>query len=351
MQSALRFLSILACTALALTSLAAPAQAGTQHLTYSSFFPSSHVQSDLAKAWCREVEERTEGAVKVHFYPGQSLTDAEQTYDAVVTGRADIGMSCLLYNRGRFPLMEFINLPFGNPDGRFATAIINEIYDKFQPKELSEVKVLYFHAHGPGFIHATGEPVRSLKDLEGMKIRCPGSVAETVKHLGANPVTMPMPQVYQSLKKGVVDGAVYPMETNKGWKMGEVIRSSTACYSVAYSVGFFVVMNKDKWQSLSPEARKGIEEVNREWAVKHGKAWDRSDFEGIRFTLNQGNSIVGLAPERAQKWKEAVKPVFAEYVDKTEEKGLPGPKVLDYLRKRLRQYKGKGDFESRYIAD
>jgi TRAP-type C4-dicarboxylate transport system substrate-binding protein len=133
--------------------------------------------------------------------------------------------------------------------------------------------------------------------------------------------------------------------------MGEVIRSSTACYSVAYSVGFFVVMNKDKWQSLSPEARKGIEEVNREWAVKHGKAWDRSDFEGIRFTLTQGNSIVGLAPERAQKWKEAVKPVFAEYVDKTEEKGLPGPKVLDYLRKRLRQYKGKGDFESRYIAD
>lgn len=350
MQSAFRFCGMAVCLALVFAAFAAPVQAGAHQLTYSSFFPASHIQSKLAKAWCQEIEERTQGRVKIQFYPGQSLTDAAQTFDAVVTGRTDIGMSCLLYNRGRFPLMEFINLPFGNPDGRFATAIINEIYHEFQPEELSQVKVLYFHAHGPGFIHTVDEPVRSLKDLQGMDIRCPGSVAETVELLGANPVTMPMPEVYQSLKKGVVDGAVYPMETNKGWKMGEVIQSSTACYPVAYSVGFFVVMNKDTWQDLPPQARKSIEEVNRQWVAKHGRAWDRSDFEGTRFTLNQGNSIVGLDQEQAEKWKKAVRPVFDNYVNMTQEKGLPGQKVLDYLRKRLRQYKN-GEFQSPYIAD
>ncbi len=350
MRSAWQFLGVVAGLALVYALLAAPAGAGTKHLTYSSFFPPSHVQSKLAKAWSREIEERTQGEVRVQFYPGQSLTNAAQTFDAVVNGRTDIGMSCLLYNRGRFPLMEFITLPFGNPDGRFATAIINEIHDKFQPEELSEVKVLYFHAHGPGFIHAVDEPVRSLKDLEGMDIRCPGAVSETVRHLGANPVTMPMPEVYQSLKKGVVDGAVYPMETNKGWKMGEVIESSTASYPVAYSVGFFVVMNQDRWQSLSEEAQKSIEEVSREWVPKHGKAWDRSDFEGMRFSLNQGNSVVGLDQDRAKRWKKAVEPVFETYVDKTEKKGLPGQEVLDYLRKRLRQYRND-DFQSRYIAE
>jgi TRAP-type C4-dicarboxylate transport system substrate-binding protein len=350
MQSALRFLGIVTCLALVFAAFAGPVRAAAHELTYSSFFPPTHVQSQLAEAWCKEVKERTGGKVNVHFYPGQSLTDAAQTFDAVVTGRADIGMSCLLYNRGRFPLMDFINLPFGNPDGRFATAVINEIYDEFRPEELSQVKVLYFHAHGPGFIHTVGEPVRSLEGLKGKKIRCPGSVAETVELLGANPVTMPMPEVYQSLKKGVVDGAVYPMETNKGWKMGEVIDSTTACYSVAYSVGFFVVMNQDTWQGLSQASRESIEAINREWAIKHGRAWDRSDFEGTRFSLKQGNRMVGLGPERAERWEEAVEPAFSRYVEMTKEEGLPGQKVLDYLHQRLRQYR-QGDFQSRYIAE
>ena len=58
-------------------------------LTYTSFFPPTHVQSQLAEAWCKEVEKRTEGRVVVQYFAGQTLTKAKQTYDSIVDGIAD----------------------------------------------------------------------------------------------------------------------------------------------------------------------------------------------------------------------------------------------------------------------
>jgi len=351
-RSGLNMARLPICLALAMFAiclvLGTSVRAKTFQFTYSSFFPPSHVQSQLAESWCQEVSKRSDGQVEVYFYPGQTLTKADQCYDGVVTGRSDIGMSCLLYTRGRFPLMDFINLPFGNPSGAFATALINEVYHEFEPKELSDVKVLYLHAHGPGFIHTKEQPVRSLDDLKGLKIRCPGSVAETVRSLGATPVTMPMPEVYQALQKGVVEGAVYPMETNQGWKMGEVIDFSVANYSTAYSVGFFVVMNKDKWNALPAKVQSIIEDVNSEWAIKHGQAWDDSDFEGMRTTLTEGNSVIGLEEAEQERWVKAVQPVSEAYVDKAGSKGLPGEEVLSFMREQLEKFH-QGTFRSEYF--
>ncbi len=327
----------------------ASALAKTYTLTYSNFFPPSHIHSKLAEAWCKEIEKRTHGQVKIMYYPGQTLTKAAQVYDGVVMGRSDIGMSCLLYTRGRFPLMDFINLPFGNPSGEFATAIINEVYEKFKPAELSDVKVLYLHAHGPGLIHTKKKPVYKLKDLKGLKLRTPGSVAEVVKALGASPLSMPMPEVYQALQRGVVDGALFPFEVLKGWKMAEVVDYSIACYPIAYSVGFFVVMNKNKWNQLPDNIKKIIDEVNKEWIVKTGKAWDAIDYEGARYSLSLGNSIIGIPSKEAKKWKKRIKVVFDKYIAQTEKKGLPGKKVLKFLEKALRDY-NRGKFKSEYIV-
>lgn len=339
------------CLGLALCWAAFPAgvSAKTFQLTYSNFFPPSHIQSQLAEAWCKEVEKRTDGQVKIAYYPGGTLTKAAQCYDGVVNQRSDIGLSLLAYSRGRFPLMDVINLPFGNPNGQFATAVFNEINDKFAPEELSDTHVLYLHAHGPGLIHTKDKEIHKLEDLKGLKIRGAGIVADTIKALGASPVTMPMPELYQALQKGVVEGAFYPVEVNKGWKMAEVVKYGIGNYQIAYGLGFFVVMNKAKWDSLPADIQKTITQINHEWAIKHGKAWDTSDYNGMRLALREGNAFIGIPEEEAKRWKEAVQPVYATYFQKCEEKGLPGKEVFDYLMKSLEQYK-KGKFESAYLG-
>jgi TRAP-type C4-dicarboxylate transport system substrate-binding protein len=312
------------------------AEAGPVKLTYSNFFPPGHIQSKLAEAWCKEVETRTNGQVVVEYFPGQTLTKARQVYDGVVEGISDVGFSVLAYTRGRFPVISAVDLPLGYTSGTVATQVVNAVYDKFQPKELMDTKVMYLHAHGPGLIHTKGKAVRKMEDMKGLKFRGHGTSALVVKALGGTPVPKPMPETYQMLQKGVVEGAVYPFEANKGWKLGEVTDFCTADFSAAYTTSFFVVMNKDKWNSLSAENQKIIEQINKEWIVKHGEAWDASDAEGIVFFLNQGGQIIGLDAKEAARWKAAVAPIIDDYVKKTNAKGLPGGEIVDFTMNTLK---------------
>lgn len=320
----------------------------TTQLTYSCFFPPTQIQSKLAEAWCKEVEKRTNGEVKIAYYPGGALTQSTQAYDGVVKGLSDIGFSILQYTRGRFPLMDFINLPLGYPSGPVATAIINEVYEKFKPEELADVKVLYLHGHGPGVIHTKGTPVKKMEDLKGLKIRSHGPTAEMLKALGGTPMALPMPELYEALQKGVVQGGVWDFSASSDWKLAEVIDYSTACYSVSYSLGFFVVMNKAKWDSLSPEVQKAIDDISSEWIIKHGNAWKEADYRAIQEELSLGRTIIGLDPKESSRWRKTVQPVVDEYLKDTASKNLPGEDVIEYVEKRLDDAR-KGTFKSKYI--
>jgi TRAP-type C4-dicarboxylate transport system substrate-binding protein len=336
MKKQILTIMLILCVGLALGSLSpVTAEAAAVKLTYSNFFPPGHIQSKLAEAWCKEVEKRTNGEVVVEYFPGQTLTKARQVYDGVVEGISDVGFSVLAYTRGRFPVMAAVDLPLGYTSGKVATKVINAVYQKFMPEELMDTQVMYLHAHGPGLIHTKSKPVYKIEDMKGLKFRGHGTSALVVEALGGTPVPKPMPETYQMLQKGVVDGAVYPFEANKGWKLGEVTRYATADFTAAYTTSFFVVMNKNKWNSLSAANRKIIEQINMEWIDKHGEAWDTSDAQGIVFFLSQGGQIIGLDAKEAERWKQAVAPIVDKYKADMNTKGFKGDELVDFTIKTL----------------
>jgi TRAP-type C4-dicarboxylate transport system substrate-binding protein len=314
------------------------ADAAPIKLTYSNFFPPSHIQAKLADSWCKEIEKRTNGRVKIEHYPGQTLTKAKQVYDGVVEGISDLGFCLFGYNRGRFPLMEVVDLPMGYPSGTVATKVANAVFKKFKPKELSDVQVMYLHAHGPGLLHTRDKAVKTLDDIKGLKIRSHGTTAKVVKALGGTTVTMPMPELYQALQKGVVDGALYPIEVNKGWRMAEVIEYCTLDLCIANTSTFYVVMNKGKWAALPADIKKIINEINNDWIPKHGAAWDSSDEEGRKYMLSKGRKFIKLSDAECATWKKIVDPVLGEYVKAAKAKGLPAQAALDYTAKMLKEY-------------
>ena len=307
-------------------------------LTYSSFFPPSHIQSKLAESWCAEIAKRTDGRVKIEFYPGQTLTKAKQMYDGVVEGMSDIGFCLFGYNRGRFPLLEVVDLPLGYPSGKVATYVVNAVAEKFKPKELDDVQVMYLHAHGPGLFHTKKVELRSVDDFAGLKIRSHGTTAKVVKALGGTPVPMPMPELYEALRKGIVEGAIYPIEVNKGWRMAEVVDRCTLELGIANTSSFYVIMNKSKWAALPEDIQKIIREINREWIPKHGDAWDTSDAEGREYMIAKGGKFITLDKAESLKWKQRIEPVLGEYVAKAKKKGLPAQEALDYTVKMLEKY-------------
>jgi TRAP-type C4-dicarboxylate transport system substrate-binding protein len=303
-------------------------------LSYSIFFPAPHKHSVLATEWGKEIEKRTNGRVVVTMHYGGTLTPAPQVYDGVAKGISDVGMSVFAYTRGKFPLLEVIDLPLGVRSGLAATKLINDFNNKFKPKELEEVKVMYLHAHGPGIFH-TKKAVNKLEDLKGKKIRCTGMAAKIVAALGGAPVAMAMGETYDALSRGVVEGSMAPYEALQGWKWGEVVNFTTENYGSSYSTGFFVVMNKEKWNALPPDIQKIIEKINEEWAERQGKGWDEIDKAGRDFILKLGNKIIPLSADEDWKWFKLVRPLHDEYVKNMKAKGLPGDEALKFCLEQL----------------
>jgi len=310
---------------------------GQIKLNYSNFFPAPHTNAVLSVDWGKEIEKRTNGRVQVTVFPGGTLTPADKCYDGVVQGISDVCMTVASYTLGKFPLSEVLDLPLGSKTGLNATKLANEFFNKFQPKEFNDVKMMYLMAHGPGIIHTSKTPVRKLEDMKGLKIRATGTTAKIVAALGGTPVAMPMPETYDALSKGVAEGVVCPFEALKGWKLGEVTKYSTQDYGAAYNLLFIIVMNKAKWNSIKLADRIAIEKINKEWIIKHGKNWDAIDKEAIDIIKARGNEIIPLSKEENAKFAQAVKPMMDDYVKDKTAKGLPAAAALKYSQERVKQ--------------
>lgn len=304
-------------------------------LTYSNFFPPTHVMSKLAESWIAEVEKRTGGEVTFQYFPGGTLAKGPQNYDAVVSGIADAGMTVLAYTRGRFPVAMAIDLPLGYKSGVQATEVANMVLKKFKPREFNDTKVMFLHAHGPGLLHTTSKRVSALDDLKGLKIRTTGASGKVIEALGGSPVGKSMGECYQLLQRDVVDGSLHPIESNFGWKLGEVIKYVTLNYSTAYTTTFAVYMNKKKWNKLSAKNQSIIEQINREWPDKHGQAWDDADKQGIKFVKEKGGEFIRLTDKESAKWTELMDPVIEAYITDVSAKGINGKAVVDFIKSKL----------------
>ncbi len=309
-------------------------------LSFATFFPPSHFMcTKVIPQYIKEVEKATNGRVKIVVYPAGTLLKAPETYDGVVAGTADIGNSVPAYTRGRFPVLEGFELPgiyFGSCAA--TTMVATDGVKKFQPKELQDTKPLIIFSVGPGSLYSKKE-VKSLDDVKGMRIRATGLTAKSIKALGAIPVAMPMPEVYEALSKGVIDGTIAPPEVLKGWKQAEVTDYITILPPVYNSLQYFV-MNKDKWNSLPKDIQEAINKVNEGFALKTGLIWDSEMKEnGIDYGIKEhGMKLNRLSEADNAKAMALMQPILDDYVARMNKKGLPGQEILDFTKEKAAKY-------------
>ena len=313
-------------------------EAKTYNFTYSTFFPSTHIQTKVPEDWAAEIEKRSKDQIKIKIFAAGSLTPAPQIYDGVVKGISDFGLSVFAYSPGRFPVISAVDNPLGYPNAYVATKTINELYRKFKPKELSDVHVCYLFAHGPGLLHSAKKPIRTLADVKGLKIRSTGTSQLIVRALGAAPVGMSQGETYDALKKNIVDGTLVPIEALEGFKQAEVLKYTTMTYSASYSQGFFVAMNLKKWNALPKNLQQIITDVSKEYEKITAKAWEESDVSGRKFAAGLDHKFIRLSEAESTKFKEAVKPVFDSYIKKANAKGIDGQAVFDSVKEMVEQF-------------
>ncbi|OPY66162.1 MAG: 2,3-diketo-L-gulonate-binding periplasmic protein YiaO precursor [Syntrophorhabdaceae bacterium PtaU1.Bin034] len=316
------------------SSYAAPQVYTLKYATFSNPGMKSYAKLEQ---YCKEVEKRTNGRVKLQLYPGGTLTPAQFTYNAVLDGVADVGHLVFSYSRGTFPLIEILDMPLGSRSGSLSTHMMNAWYKHFKPKELEELKVLFLTGLGPNIIH-TKKPVNSLANLKGMKIRTTGLGEKVISALGGVPVGMAMPETYDAIQKGVTQGVLAPMEALYNWKFAEVVKYTTPLYGANSSPCLAMVMSKKKWDSLPADIRQIWDTFNEEWIGVIAKMYDEQDAEGEAFAKTKGVKVLSLSKEDQAKCAVAVKPILDNYVKRMKTKGLPGEQsvkfCLDYIKAR-----------------
>ncbi len=309
-------------------------------LSLAHFFPAGHpAEVDLVQGWAEELEQASGGRIEIISYPGETLLDADDIYSGVLAGTADIGLSAFFYTRGRFPVLEVFELPgIVYEDSYMASKIAWEGIKELDPEEVRDTELMFVLATGPGDLFTT-EPVESLEDLQGMKIRAAGLSAETLPLLGAEPEAMPQPDAYEALHRGMVEGNLAPVEVLKGWRHAEVTDYLTRT-PFLYNALFFVTMNQEKWNELPSDLQDIFLEVNERFHEKVAAGlWDAQNEEALEWAVEEtGQQVIELSEAEQERWIEKVQPIQDDFIQEMEELGHDGEAILDTVMRLVEEY-------------
>ena len=318
--------------------LAAAAQAQDVTLRLHQFLPpQATIPAKAITPWIEKVESDSGGRIEIEHYPAMQLGGAPPAlFDQARDGVVDIVWTLPGYTPGRFNKIEAFELPFMVTTAEATSKAFYEFVQKNALDEFEDVKLLVAHTHGPGLLHVRGDGVRSLDDMEGLKLRGPTRVITGMRErLGASAVGMPVPAVPESLSKGVIDGAVIPWEVTVPLKVPELVDTHTGFSGDhgLYAATFVMVMNKDSYEGLPDDLRKVIDDNSGiEAAALFGRAMDAGDKVGLEKAQATDNEIVTLNSEETARWKDAAEPTVANWIEEMDGKGIDGAALVEDAR-------------------
>ena len=320
-------------------ALASPAFAQTT-LTMSSWVsPQHHLTSNVLQGWANEVEKATAGRVKFQMLP-KHPSAPPGTFDAVRDGLVDLSFVTASYTPARHILPLMPELP-GSGETALANSIAySRIHWKYFQKvgEYKGVKLLGVFTHGPGQMF-TKRPISSIGDVQGLKIRTGGGIAEAVaKALGASAFVKPAPESYELLSSGVADGVFFPLESIISFKLDTVLEQATLFPGGMYSSAFGFFMNEDKWNKLPKQDQEAIDKISGEHIARlAGQSWDDADKRGFEALKKSGVKIVNASPEFVAEVRKRSAPIVEDWIKQASAKGIDAAKILAEFREELKK--------------
>jgi len=240
--------------------------AAAETLRFASEAPRTDTQSIAGQRFNELLKAKTNGALDIKVFADSSLGAFQAALSGVRGGTIDMAVSGSGNFAGMVPLMGIFDIPFMFKDTAHAYRVLDGKIGQDVLDKLGEfgMKGLAYWDNGWRELTNNKNPVNSPADVKGMKIRTTGSPAhiEAFKLLGANPVPMPLAELYTALEMKTVDAQEHPLGVLWSAKLYEV-QKYLSLTNHAYSA-LVVVMNKAKFDALPPAHQKALVEAARE---------------------------------------------------------------------------------------
>lgn len=309
-------------SAIALAATLVAGMASAETLRFSSFEPPvAFLTKDVFSAWADAVAEATGGEVKVKIFAGGTLgRSPAQQLKLVEDGVADVAFIVPGYNPGVFPGMTVGELPFVVTSSQSGSEAMWSVYEQgLLEGDFDKYKIIGLFTSAPQYVASKGE-ILMPSDLDGKDFRASSpNLLVAIEDMGAVAVGgITGPTVAESISRGVIEGSINEWNAIRSFRIGEAVD-----HVLEVPMGtspLMIVMNKDTFASLSPEAQAGIDSVSgAAFATSFGEAFDAEN-AAARQDYIDGGKITVTEPDQAtlDAWETASQPAIDAWLTQSE---------------------------------
>ncbi|MCC6197850.1 MAG: TRAP transporter substrate-binding protein DctP [Burkholderiales bacterium] len=320
--------------ALASLALTLPAAAQTPKVyRITHVFPASHyLWQQGGLVFANDVEKASGGNIKFETYPAGQL--GKDPFALLASGLADIAIMPPSYSPEKLPLTSVAELPgFYSTACEGTTKLWNiakpgATLDTLEYKPLN-LRVLFVTVLPPYALMTTDKAIPNLDAVKGLKIRANGAAMDKViRAIGAVPVRVSSPELYDSLTRGTVEGALFPYQGMPTYNLEKVLKHSVYGPQLGSGTVLFAMSNKI-WSALPAETKEIFTKASAHAQTALCK-WQDDDNAKVRAKIvaEDGHVIANLSPAEVARWNDKVRTVSADWAKDLDSAGKKGSDVL-----------------------
>jgi len=311
------------------------ASAETVQLKLATFGPpTSYFYTDTVIPWMEAVNRDSGGAVNIRHFGASVLGNAGNMYDSVMNGAADIGWALQGVVASKFVKSSIVELPFGYDTGEIGAVAFWRLYAKgLIASDYEGVKLFGVTAWPAAAVHTKSKRVQRLEDLKGLKLRISGKLqADTVAALGGTPVGIPVDEVYQSIDRGVIDGAWFSLTGTRQFRLHEIAKYYLEV--PLNGAGAMLIMKQETFDKLPAAAKAAFEKHSGEALSRALGRSNDGEVTPVRQMLsdlakqNKIHPLETLPAAEFARWQKAVEPVADAWARRVPN----GQAILDAFR-------------------
>lgn len=302
-------------------------------LKFGSLYGSTHTFSKADIAWMDKIEADTDSQVTFDVYWGATLISRTESCAELVAGVADVayigpGYSAAGYDIDKAVLAWYYGVP--SYDARRWLHL--KIWDEFREYsgEFADMKIMCT-AVSSTYQLLSNTPVRTLDDLQGLRVKATGSFIDMINALGGEGISMPMGDVYTALQKNDIQGALVPYSTIQEFSFHEVAKYMTIL-DLTSGCRPARAMNLDAYNSLPAEFQQIFDDSIPFWEEEDDLYRANDDITGKELGEQEGMEFIELPAEELDYVYDQLDPIMRDVAAGLDDKGLPGTEIYERIR-------------------
>ncbi len=338
--------------AMMLGSVPALAEKSRFRMKFDTYIAQSAAPSQLDNWFLDEVAKRSGDRIQIRKYWAQSLNRVGEHLAAVRDGRSEISLISPGYYQANLPVTRGLEWYYRMERADALQKVCRDVYDNFQPlrdewEKRYNAKLLYW----TNWYYAplvTREPINTIEDLKGKRIRGYGVATDVIQRLGGIAVPMAAPEVYAALERGVLDG-VYGFDyvTAIGYKLHEIAPYITDIGDGPHGPSA-TIMNMRTWNSLPDDLKAVINEVVDEiYAGRYAELFEAAARKNVEVAMKEGAKFSAWSEADKQRAREIVQPKQVQlWVDEVAKpNGIDGEAMQKVIEEAIAKHDPSGQLK------